>query len=379
MGLERRKKSGRDFGGTKLNVPGQGIFTVERSPNDKVHIHKQIGRVPRPTKTPSVTNSETPAPTPTITQTPTVTPTITQTPTPTVTPTITQTTTPTVTPTITPSLSYQGINPISLGQPVLYYQTFDTNYLNPSSPISGDGITELYRYSDSVEIATGDTGCVASYDNLSGYNMLFFSGDPGGCWPPPCTGTCASQYVTTDDITFIHKTGYSYTIYLVAKPLSVSADSFVFSTRISGPSFSRNSESLYINSNSDVYLEVNTGLGPGPVNMITLPIEVNGSGPVLDGKDLRVFSVRASDPGDLVTIAANSYVNGVFVTGVTQNSLSLNNASHGPLRIGSSFDGGPGEYPYNGYLAELIIFNTQHSIAVHDDVVLFLKNRWGIT
>ena len=365
MGLERRKKSGRDFGGTKLNVPGQGIFTVERSPNDKIHIHKQIGRVPRPTKAPSVTNSETP----TITQTPTPTPTITQTP----------TVTPTITPTITPSLSYQGINPITLGQPVLYYQTFDNSYLNPSSPILGDGISELYRYSDSIEIATGDTGCVASYDSLSGYNMLYFPGNSGGCWPPPCTGTCVSQYVATDDITFMHKTGYSYTIYLVAKPLSTSADSFVFSNRVQNPSFSRNTESLYIDSNSDVYLEINTGLGPGPINMITLPIEVNGSGSVLDNKDLRVFSVRASDPGDLITIAANSYVNGVFVTGVTQNSLSLNNFSQGPLRIGSSFGGGPTEYPYKGYLAELIIFNTQHSITVHNDIVLFLKNRWGIT
>lgn len=73
MGLERRKKSGRDFGGTKLNVPGQGIFTVERSPNDKVHIHQQIGRIPRPTQTPtpSVTPSVTPSPTPTPTPTPT--------------------------------------------------------------------------------------------------------------------------------------------------------------------------------------------------------------------------------------------------------------------------------------------------------------------
>lgn len=76
MGLERRKKSNRDFGGSKLNVPGQGIFTVERSPNDKIHIHKQIGRIPRPTKTPTITQGETPTPTPT----PTVTPTISSTP-----------------------------------------------------------------------------------------------------------------------------------------------------------------------------------------------------------------------------------------------------------------------------------------------------------
>ena len=71
MGLEKRKKSNRDFGGSKLNVPGQGIFTVERSPNDKIHIHKQIGRIPRPTQTPSSQN-DTPTPTPTPTVTPTI-------------------------------------------------------------------------------------------------------------------------------------------------------------------------------------------------------------------------------------------------------------------------------------------------------------------
>lgn len=106
MGLERRKKSGRDFGGTKLNVPGQGIFTVERSPNDKIHIHKQIGRVPRPKISPTPTPIP---PTPTITSTPTSTPNVTPTPTPnaTSTPTPTPSNTPSITstPTITPTPS----------------------------------------------------------------------------------------------------------------------------------------------------------------------------------------------------------------------------------------------------------------------------------
>lgn len=102
MGLERRKKTGRDFGGSKLNVPGQGIFTVERSPSDKIHIHKQIGRIPRPTPTPSTQNS-TPTPTPTITPTISVTPTNTVTPTPSITQTLTPTISVTPTPTVTPT------------------------------------------------------------------------------------------------------------------------------------------------------------------------------------------------------------------------------------------------------------------------------------
>jgi hypothetical protein len=89
MGLIRRNKSGRFIGGSKLNVPGQGIYTVVRQPNDKESIKSQIERIPRPSQTP------TPTITPTIPPTPTITPTIPPTPTPTPTPSFTPTPTPT--------------------------------------------------------------------------------------------------------------------------------------------------------------------------------------------------------------------------------------------------------------------------------------------
>lgn len=89
MGLIRRNKSGRFIGGSRLNVPGQGIYTVIRQPNDKEIIKSQFERIPRPT----------PTPTPTLTSTPSITPTLTPSPTLTPTPTITPSITPTVTPT----------------------------------------------------------------------------------------------------------------------------------------------------------------------------------------------------------------------------------------------------------------------------------------
>ena len=92
MGLIRRNKSGRFIGGSKLNVPGQGIYTVVRQPNDKDPIKSQLERIPRPSQTP------TPSVTPTITPTPSVTPTYTPTPTHTLTPTPTPTPTPSPTP-----------------------------------------------------------------------------------------------------------------------------------------------------------------------------------------------------------------------------------------------------------------------------------------
>lgn len=82
MGLIRRNKSGRFIGGSKLNVPGQGIYTVVRQPNDKLTIGPKLEPpyvVPEPTpkqkdKIP-ITPTPTPTPTPSFTPTPTPTPT----------------------------------------------------------------------------------------------------------------------------------------------------------------------------------------------------------------------------------------------------------------------------------------------------------------
>lgn len=74
-GLVNRKKSGKIFDGSLLNVPGQGIFNVKGGDNS--NIIKQLpkstlvsgGNPPLPTKIPTMTltptNTETPTPTPT--------------------------------------------------------------------------------------------------------------------------------------------------------------------------------------------------------------------------------------------------------------------------------------------------------------------------
>lgn len=72
MGLSRRNKSGRDFGGSKLNVDGQGIFSVIRSPNDKLgRSNKNTIKIdgvkpysPETKPKPSITPTPTPTPTP---------------------------------------------------------------------------------------------------------------------------------------------------------------------------------------------------------------------------------------------------------------------------------------------------------------------------
>ena len=92
MGLDFRKRSGRVFDGSKLNVDGQGIYNVFKgssftkiAPKEN-QIGKPLSQLITPTPTPNPTNTPTPSITPTITPTSTNTPTPTQTPTPTPTP-----------------------------------------------------------------------------------------------------------------------------------------------------------------------------------------------------------------------------------------------------------------------------------------------------
>jgi hypothetical protein len=107
MGLTSRNKSGRLIGGSRLNVPGQGIYTVKRIPNDVIPVKSDFERRPGPTPTVTPTPTPTPSITPTLTPSPTLTPTLTPSPTltPTPTPSITPTLTPTLTSTPTPTLT----------------------------------------------------------------------------------------------------------------------------------------------------------------------------------------------------------------------------------------------------------------------------------
>jgi type V secretory pathway adhesin AidA len=101
MGLEKRRKSGNIFGGSRLIVDGQNIYNVKVITSD---LNKKIIKNEGPS---NIVPTPTPTLTPSPTITPTVTPTLTLTPSPTITPTptLTATITPTVTPTLTPTPS----------------------------------------------------------------------------------------------------------------------------------------------------------------------------------------------------------------------------------------------------------------------------------
>lgn len=54
MGLSRRARSGNVFGGSRLNVPGQGIYNVKVLEADKIPIKQNKSEKPSPTPKPKV-------------------------------------------------------------------------------------------------------------------------------------------------------------------------------------------------------------------------------------------------------------------------------------------------------------------------------------
>jgi len=60
MGLTSRNKSGNLFAGSRLNVPGQGIYNVKKSEGDKLGVKTSFS--PRPSPTPSPTPTPSPLP-----------------------------------------------------------------------------------------------------------------------------------------------------------------------------------------------------------------------------------------------------------------------------------------------------------------------------
>jgi surface protein len=133
MGFSSRKRTKSIYMGSKLSVPGQGIYTAKLTPSEKTQVNIQTNREPRPSSTPKPVVSSTPTPTPlpstSVTPTPTITPTITVTPTITPTATVTPTVTPTETPTPTPT-------PSSTPIPIPFISIWDTTKTSAGSSSS---------------------------------------------------------------------------------------------------------------------------------------------------------------------------------------------------------------------------------------------------
>jgi len=271
-----------------------------------------------------------------------------------------------------------NIDPISLGQPLIYYQTFDTNFLSPNNPVSGTPINTLYRYNDNLLITTGGTNTLpAKWDTLGGYNMLYFNGITVNGVKTGAT------YNTQINMGLLQSPNYSFTIYMVMKTIleystvsSAYTTSYIFSQAPTGP------PSNFLNSTvspSSSSVKFNTRSSSSDI--LNLTIESNVDVDELNNKNLRIFSVRAQDTNDTISNAAYTYVNGVETGAYPQLNVPFLTTSYARPFIIGGFQNTNNSLMtpnYNGYMAEIIIFDTMHDVTTHSGVVNFLKNRWGI-
>jgi uncharacterized protein (TIGR02145 family) len=203
-----RKKSGNIIAGSKLNVEGQGIFTVKGGDNINITKHfpkpTPVNEGNRPTPTPSQTSqpfcdftyvvksiTPTPTPTPTITPTPTLTSTlsITSTPTstPTFTPTSTLTPTPTLTKTPTPTPTLNPCPNCTTQDVLIGTQTWAKCNLDVTTYRNGDVIPQVTDQTTWNNLTTG-AWCYYNNDSVTGttYGKLYnwyAVNDPRGLAP----------------------------------------------------------------------------------------------------------------------------------------------------------------------------------------------------
>ena len=240
MGLTDRKKSGKIFDGSLLNVPGQGILTkkIQFSFTKKLPYQSEVngGMPPSPTPTVTPTNTATPTKTP-VTATPTPTPTktpVTATPTPT--PTKTPVTaTPTPTPTITPSTFYgcSVASNITTSGPTGYSTSYSFAYNSDNGYVYVNNINDV---NDILTIINPLTSSVVGYIPMNSTTGEVFESDSVAVYNP--------------------NNKYLYTLLLQSVGIVDTLTNVQIAT-ITTPTDTR---SILYNSNNDcVYVGINSG------------------------------------------------------------------------------------------------------------------------
>jgi hypothetical protein len=265
--------------------------------------------------------------------------------------------------------SKSGINPMSFGQPLVYYQSFDLSYISPSVSNTGDFITSLSRYTDSSLVTTSGAD-----GNYRSYVSPTDSGKPFGLIRVGFPSSNAAQRILfgdTSTLSGMHSPSFAYSLFLVHKPLIGTANNFLFITLNNF-----NARGIRIDTQSNnVRFSISDGSG---VSILQVDFEQNVDATSGNNKPLRVHSLIAKDTvsGDFTTPCVTTYDNGVLF----QSAAKLANFASGvsgtqPYLYGRQATGNLGR----GDLAELIIINQELTEAQHLGVVQFLMNRWGIT
>jgi surface protein len=276
----------------------------------------------------------------------------------------------------------------------VYYTSYFTSSISPSPINIGDSITNYYKYNDASATASatgvtnffgGYTQGYATFSQFNGSNISYIS----GTYTAGADIALVSYEDPTSDISFIHGSGSSYSIYFVGRP-EVFLDALFYerSTIFSTEDFNNSAkwEKMYVyspgasqgNTFSVVFeTQQNSGIFQQVINRIEF--EVGLTAAAFDSQPLRIFSVLGQNVGDTNNTAVWSYVDGILVA--TQSHINVpnsNDPSDGKLELFAESQGFEKGAQYKGYFGELLIYNYKHDSTTHTSVINQLKSRWNI-
>jgi hypothetical protein len=280
-----------------------------------------------------------------------------------------------------------GINPISLGQPVVYFQSFDTSstFINPANPAPDQQITSLSRYDDgsftTVSAANTDRRrylAPTNSQNLKPYGVVLFGG-----LNLSVDSNQRAWFGDTSTLAFMTNPNFAYSIYLVYKPRTpdlLNSIKYIFSTAPNTTGTSVRGVSLGISQGGVVDTQVtvyNVRIGGNQLYSSLGMGDRQSTINSFNDQPLRLISIRAFD-GNLSDPSLWLYLNGVFSQTRTK-IIDITTTANTQLQ--PTFAGLRNSTANLGLmnLGEFIIFNEFHSEDTHNKINQFLMNKWQIT
>ncbi len=261
---------------------------------------------------------------------------------------------------------FNGIDPILLGQPALYLQSFNSSFLT----MSGNTITAVRRFRDSGL----NTNTLATSELIKSnvHNRNWIE------WNNTAVTAANAKWTigANTSFAFVHQRSNVSTHYYVVSTIANddfvdgSGANYMLSTATTGQLVGF---SIYITANSDgtrqFFFRLRNGASQVFNVQLTPAFGKIDMGPIL-------ISIRMKDPNIVGSLVAMTYLNGKqYSLCFSAALLSTSATSSSVLNVGnrSSNDG-----VFRGRIGEAIIFNAYHDDGTHKQVCNNLMKKWGI-
>lgn len=274
---------------------------------------------------------------------------------------------------------YGDIDPHTLGQPAIHWQSFDSNFVT-TIPVGfgvGNSIRYVYNYDDSSfffeRVATNGPAILVD----EGKPFKLISWETGNF----NYGGYDTNGATTSSFPFFHQQGNcKFTIYFVFRNYlseNTGTTKVLFSTAqstgqrgvqvaIGGAGGIGTQRAFFVN------------VLPGSAGIYSMRIICSDFGNVYytGVEEYAVYSIRVQEPTNIGDIMGYMYRNGVLIgTGTYENTLSATTASGTLACIGNRTNN---NLRFGNQLGEFIAFNGMHDEITHQEIVNNLIKKWEI-